>query len=82
MPDSQALFIEKMDHAVCAIGAALIASFPHKEILAAFNRRPLLGFAIWRETLIAAAIFREPIFETSRLAGFVASRVIVPAEMR
>jgi CRP-like cAMP-binding protein len=61
MPDSQALFVDKMDHAVCAIGAAVIASIPHKELMAAFNRRPSVGFAIWRETLIDAAIFREAI---------------------
>ena len=61
MPDSQALFIDRMDHAVCAIGPAVIASIPHKELFAAFDRRPSLGFAIWRETLIDAAIFREAI---------------------
>jgi CRP-like cAMP-binding protein len=65
MPDSQALFIDKMDHAVCAIGPAIIACIPHKEILAAFNRRPTVGFAIWRETLIDAAIFREAITNNS-----------------
>jgi CRP-like cAMP-binding protein len=61
MPDSQALFIDKMDHAVCAIGTAFVASLPHKEIVASFNRRPSIAFAIWRETLIDAAIFREAI---------------------
>jgi CRP-like cAMP-binding protein len=65
MPDSQALFIDKMDHAVCAIGPALIASIRHKQLLAAFNRRPSVGFAIWRETLIDAAIFREAITNNS-----------------
>jgi CRP-like cAMP-binding protein len=50
MPDSQALFIDRMDHTVCSIGPALIASIRHKELLAAFNRRPSLGFAVWRET--------------------------------
>jgi CRP-like cAMP-binding protein len=65
MPDSQALFLDRMDHAVCGIGPALIASIPHKELLAAFNRRPSLGFAIWRETLIDAAIFREAITNNS-----------------
>ncbi len=65
MPDSQALFIDRMDHAVCAIGPALIASLPHKELLAAFDRRPSVGFAIWRETLIDAAIFREAITNNS-----------------
>jgi CRP-like cAMP-binding protein len=65
MPDAQALFVEKMDHAVCGIGAALIALIPHRELLAAFNRRPSIAFAIWRETLIDAAIFREAITNNS-----------------
>jgi CRP-like cAMP-binding protein len=68
MPDAQALFIERMDHAVCAIGSALIASIPHKELIAAFDRRPSVGFAIWRETLIDAAIFREAITNNSARA--------------
>jgi CRP-like cAMP-binding protein len=54
-----------MDHAVCAIGSAVIASIPHKELMAAFNRRPSIGFAVWRETLIDAAIFREAITNNS-----------------
>jgi CRP-like cAMP-binding protein len=65
MPDSQALFIDKMDHSVCAIGPALIGSIPHKDLIAGFNRRPPVGFAIWRETLIDAAIFREAITNNS-----------------
>src|SRR5947209_20313189 len=65
MPDAQGLFVQKMDHAVCAIGPALIASLPHRELLAAFDRRPPLGFALWRETLIDAALFREPITNNS-----------------
>ena len=54
-----------MDHAVCAIGPALIASIPHKELLAMFKRQPSVAFAIWRETLIDAAIFREAITNNS-----------------
>ena len=65
MPDSQALFIDRMDHAVCAMGSAVVASVPHRELLALFDRRPSVGFAIWRETLIDAAIFREAITNNS-----------------
>ncbi len=64
-PDAQALFLERMDHAVCAIGSALVACIPHKEIITAFELRPPIGFAIWRETLIDAAIFREAISNNS-----------------
>jgi CRP-like cAMP-binding protein len=65
MPDSQALFIREMDHAVCAIGPASVALIEHKDLLAAFKRRPSVSFAIWRETLIDAAIFREAITNNS-----------------
>src|SRR4051794_1544555 len=47
MPDAQALFVDKMDHAVCAIGPAVVALIPHRELLAAFERTPSLAFAIW-----------------------------------
>jgi len=67
-PDAQALFLERMDHAVCAIGPALVASIAHKELIRAMTRRPAVGFAIWRETLIDAAIFREAITNNSARA--------------
>lgn len=50
-----------MDHGVCAVGPTIVAFIPHKMIMEAFNRTPSLGFAMWRETLIDAAIFREAI---------------------
>jgi CRP-like cAMP-binding protein len=64
-PDAQTLFIERMDHAVCALSEANIALVPHEEICRLFERRPAVGFAIWRETLIDAAIFREAITNNS-----------------
>ena len=64
-PDSQALFLDRMDHAVCAIGSAAVASVQHKELTRAISRRPSLGFAIWRETLVDASIFREAITNNS-----------------
>jgi CRP-like cAMP-binding protein len=65
LPDAQGLFIERMDHALCAMGPATVAFIPHRQILTAFQRRPSLGIAIWRETLLDAAIFREAITNNS-----------------
>lgn len=65
MPDAQGLFIDQMDHAVCAMGRSVIAFIPHSDIVRAFKVRPSLGFAIWRETLIDAAIFREAVTNNS-----------------
>jgi CRP-like cAMP-binding protein len=68
LPDAQGLFIERMDHALCAIGPAIVAFISHRQILKAFERRPTLGIAIWRETLLDAAIFREAITNNSARA--------------
>lgn len=76
-PDAQTLFIEKMDHAISAVNNAEVALIPHRNLLALFDRIPSVGFAIWRETLVDAAIFREAITNncsreiSSRLAHFL-----------
>lgn len=76
MPDAQALFLETMDHALCAMERSGIALVPHTAITNLFKERPEVGFALWKETLIDAAIFREAITNNSsrklqmRLAHF------------
>jgi len=75
-PDAQGLFLERMDHSVCAMGDAAVCVIPHEELVRLFRVRPTIGFAIWRETLIDAAIFRAAITNNSarrplaRLAHF------------
>jgi CRP-like cAMP-binding protein len=64
-PDAQGLFLEEMDHSVCAIGRAVVCAIPHEELTALFRERPTIAFAVWRETLIDAAIFREAITNNS-----------------
>jgi CRP-like cAMP-binding protein len=61
LPDLQSLFLGIMDHSLCAVDEAQIASFPHSEILALVKRAPSAGLAFWRHTLIDAAIFRQAI---------------------
>jgi CRP-like cAMP-binding protein len=61
LPDLQSLFLGVMDHSLCALDEAQIASFPHSEILSLLKRAPSAGLAFWRHTLIDAAIFRQAI---------------------
>ncbi|MBN9050891.1 MAG: Crp/Fnr family transcriptional regulator [Rhizobiales bacterium] len=68
LPDAQALFLTEMDHSICALGPAVIAMIPHEALLTLFMRRPGVGLAIWRETLIDAAIFRSTIVNNSARA--------------
>ena len=75
-PDAQGLFLQSMDHSVCAMGRALVCSISHEQLMKMFDERPTIGFAVWRESLIDAAIFRESITNnasrhgTSRIAHF------------
>jgi CRP-like cAMP-binding protein len=61
MPDAQMLFLDVMDHALCTIDQATIVMVPHSALQQLFKDRSNVGFAVWRETLIDAAIFREAI---------------------
>jgi CRP-like cAMP-binding protein len=70
-PDAQGLFLDRMDHSVCAVGKAAVCAIPHAELIRLFRERPILGFAVWRETLIDAAIFREAITNNSSRPGLV-----------
>jgi CRP-like cAMP-binding protein len=76
MPDAQMLFLESMDHSLCAISNAVIVLVPHASIIDLFEKMPAVGFSIWRETLIDASIFRQAITNNSarglqmRLAHF------------
>jgi CRP-like cAMP-binding protein len=68
-PDAQGLFLEHMDHSVCAMGHALVCSIAHDQLMKTFSEHPTIGFAVWRETLIDAAIFRETITNNSSRHG-------------
>jgi CRP-like cAMP-binding protein len=65
LPDAQTLLINEADHGLCSLGLATIAFIPHRALISAFHRRPALAFAVWRETLIDAAILREAITNNS-----------------
>jgi CRP-like cAMP-binding protein len=66
LPDLQSLFLGIMDHSVCAVDEAEIASFLHSDILALVKRAPSAGVAFWRHTLIDGAIFRQAITSNGR----------------
>ena len=61
LPDLQSLFLGVMDHSLVALDHAQLASISHKELCRVMEDAPKLAFALWRQTLIDAAIFREAI---------------------
>jgi CRP-like cAMP-binding protein len=61
IPDAQALFLEKRDHGICAIGKARVGMIGREDMLDLIRARPSIGVAVWRGTLIDAAIVRAAI---------------------
>jgi CRP-like cAMP-binding protein len=61
LPDLQSIFLGTMDHSLCALEDAQIASFLHSQILSLLRRSPSTVLAFWRHTLLDAAIFRQGI---------------------
>jgi CRP-like cAMP-binding protein len=68
-PDAQGLFLKHMDHSVCAMQRAVVCTISHEQLMKTFEQRPTIGFAVWRETLVDAAIFRESITNNSSRHG-------------
>ena len=61
LPDLQSLFLTVMDHSLVALDQVKIASFRHEELCRLFEDEPQAGLALWRQTLMDAAMFREAI---------------------
>ena len=57
-PDLQSLHLSVMDHNLCSVGPSTVAFIPHESLRDLIVRFPTLAAALWRDTLIDAAIFR------------------------
>src|SRR5215210_6426831 len=66
MPDLQSLLLPVMDHDFETISPCIIGFIPHEAVRAMTRSRPLVAEALWRETLVDAAIFREWIVNVGR----------------
>jgi CRP-like cAMP-binding protein len=59
MPDLHGLLLEKMDHDLTALSEAQFAFIEHRHINRLIETHPNIARALWRETVVDAAIFRE-----------------------
>src|SRR5689334_16571652 len=58
MPDLQGLFLERMDHDLVTLSRARLGFVEHRAIRQLIEARPSIAQALWRETLVDAAMFR------------------------
>ena len=66
IPDLQSLYLPVMDHDLKALSACTVGMISHEALHALIRARPAVAEALWRETLIDAAIFREWIVNVGR----------------
>ena len=66
IPDLQSLHLHVMDHDMTTLSRSTVGCIPHDALHALTRERPLIGEALWRETLIDAAMFREWIVNVGR----------------
>jgi CRP-like cAMP-binding protein len=59
IPDLHSLHLGRMDHNLTSLGPAVVAFIPHSYFRDVLPRSPQLTHALWRETLVDAAVFRE-----------------------
>jgi len=71
IPDLQSLHLHVMDHDVTTLSRATVGFIPHEALRALTRERPTVAEALWRETLIDAAVFREWIVNVGRRSAVV-----------
>jgi CRP-like cAMP-binding protein len=66
IPDLQSLHLQVMDHDLTAMTDCTLGFIRHDALRELNARRPRVAAALWRETLVDAAIFREWIINLGR----------------
>jgi len=59
IPDLHSLHLSPMDHNLASLGPSVVAFIPHSYFHEVLPRSQQLTHALWRETLVDAAVFRE-----------------------
>jgi CRP-like cAMP-binding protein len=69
LPDLQSLHLHVMDHDFKTLSQCTLGFISHEALRAITRARPMIAEALWRETLLDAAIFREWIVNVGRRAA-------------
>jgi CRP-like cAMP-binding protein len=70
IPDLQSIHLRVMDHSVATLGPCRVAFVPHEVLRPFLHAHPRIADALWRDTLIDAAIFREWVVNLGRRQAY------------
>jgi CRP-like cAMP-binding protein len=70
VPDLQSLHAKTLDHSIATLTAATVAFIPHESLHGLTARFPGIGAALWRDTLVDAAIFRAWMIGIGRRSAY------------
>jgi CRP-like cAMP-binding protein len=68
--DLRALLLNRMDHAVAALSPCEIAVIPHRRLMEIIEKHPRIGFALWADTMLDAAIYRQWLTIVGRCSAY------------
>ena len=68
--DTQHFIVPEADYSICTLTSCRVALVSHHEIETLVERFPRIARALWKETLIEAAIFREWITNLGRRTAY------------
>lgn len=69
LPDLLSLHLGEMDHSIRTLSECRLAFIDHADLLGVCRRSPAINVALWRETLIDAAIYRASNLRISKLSA-------------
>lgn len=69
IPDLQSLHLNLLDNSVSTMTQCGVGFIPHEALRDLCTRYPRIAAALWRETLVDAAIFREWVMNVGRREG-------------
>jgi CRP-like cAMP-binding protein len=67
--DLRALLTGKMDHAVATLNSCRIATISRQKIFDAMEKYPRIELALWRDTMLDAALYRQWLINIGRRAA-------------
>jgi len=68
--DLRSLLMHQMDFGVAALGRTTVAVISHERLLSIIEKHPRLGLALWRDTMIDAAIYRQWLINVGRRSAY------------